>query len=226
MTANKKPRIATIYYGDNENKTPIKIDVDEHWNGVLERPAEDRLGFVSSPFHFLIHLQHMDLPDAIKDRFYLNYSKPSAVKARDVALWGLVGSNYGNELSILHSVDDFNERRMAGWYKGRPALFDMDMLRFAIGFAEIVRKRDVSALRRMVKILENGGLPQGERGGLDSEDGCMLEKFVELHLQSRSLPTKKVLREACKIGGLNPEEVAAARMKKLGLSGLPEKTEI
>ena len=110
--------------------------------------------------------------------------------------------------------------------KDRPGLFDMDMLRFCIGFAEIVRKRDVSALRRMVKIFENGGLPQGERGGLDSEDGCMLEKFVELHMASRSLPTKKALREACKIGGLNPEEVAAARMKKLGLSGLPEKTEI
>lgn len=226
MTMKKGKRIATISYGDGEIQTPIEIDVDEHWDGVLERTPEDRLNFVSSPFHFLIHLQHMDLPAAIKDRFYAHYSKPSAVKVRDVALWGLVASNYGNELSILHSVDDFNERRTAGWYKDRPGLFDMDMLRFAIGFAEIVRKRDVSAFRRMEKILKSGGLPQGERGGLDSEDGFMFKNFVELHLASRSLPTKKALREACRIGGLNPEEVAAARMKKLGLSGLPEKTEI
>ncbi|MFZ9937167.1 MAG: hypothetical protein ACO3JG_08905 [Luteolibacter sp.] len=226
MKMSKEKRIATISYGDGEIQTPIEIDVDEHWNGVLERTPEERLNFVSSPFHFLIHLQHMELPTSIKDRFYAHYCKPSAVKARDVARWGLVASNYNNELSILYAVDDFNQRRIAGCYKDRPGLFDMDMLRFCIGFAEIVRKRDVSALRRMVKILENGGLPQGERGGLDSEDGCMLEKFVELHLQSRSLPTKKALREACKIGGLNPEEVAAARMKKLGLSGLPEKTEI
>jgi hypothetical protein len=226
MTANKKPRIATIYYGDNENKTPIKIDVDEHWNGVLERTAEDRLGFVSSPFHFLIHLQHMDLPDAIKDRFYSNYSKPSAVKARDVALWGLVGSNYSNEMTIIHAAEDFNQRRAEGFYKDHPDLFEMNLLGFAIGFADILRDGNTSALRRMVKILESGGLPQSERGGLDSEDGYMLEKFVELHMASRSLPTKKALREACKIGGLNPEEVAAARMKKLGLSGLPGKTEI
>ncbi len=221
----KEKRIATLGLGEGKDRIPFEIDVDVHWNGVLERTPEERLNFVSSPFHFLICLQHMDLPAALKDRFYAHYSKESAIKARDVALWGLVASNYGNELSILHSVDGFNERRMAGWYKDRPGLFEMDMLRFAIGFAEIVRKRDASAFRRMEKILKTGGLPQGERGGLESEDGFMFKKFVELHIESRSLPTKKTLREACEIGGLNPEEVAAARMKKLGLSGLPEKAE-
>ena len=224
MTTKKEQRIATIYIGDEKAKSPIMIDIDEHWKGLLERPAEARLGMVSSPFHFLIHLQHMGLPDAIKERFYSNYCKPSAVKARDVALWGLVGSNYSNEMRIIQAAEDFNQRRAEGFYKDHPDLFEMNLLGFAIGFADILRDSNTSALRRMVKILESGGLPQSERGGLDSEDGYMLEKFVELHLESRSLPTKKALRDACKIGGLNPEEVAAARMKKLGLSGLPEKT--
>ena len=117
MKMSKEKRIATISYGDGEIQTPIEIDVDEHWNGVMERTPEERLSFVSSPFHFLIHLQHMDLPAAIKERFYAHYSKPSAVKARDVALWGLVAANCNNELRMLYAVDDFNQRRVAGWYE-------------------------------------------------------------------------------------------------------------
>ena len=58
MRMSKEKRIATISYGDGEIQTPIEIDVDEHWNGVLERTPEERLNFVSSPFHFLIHLRN------------------------------------------------------------------------------------------------------------------------------------------------------------------------
>lgn len=203
----------------------VTIDIDENWQGLLARDHDNRLGLVSSPFHFLIHLKHMDLPEEIKNRFWTHYTTAAAVKARDVATYGLTATNSSRERYILDAAVTLHEQLAEGFYANRPESFMYnDMLVFAMAFAEIVHNRDAAALRRMVKILEDGGLASNERGGVGSADGDMFEKFVVLHIETRSLPTKMALRNACGLGDRADYKVASKRMKKLGLWGLPTET--
>ena len=54
----------------------------------------------------------------------------------------------------------------------------------------------------------------------------MLREFVTLYIETRSLPTKKALRQACGLGDLENEKTAAKMMKTLGLWGLPTEREV
>ncbi|MCX6880759.1 MAG: hypothetical protein NTW21_44185 [Verrucomicrobia bacterium] len=214
--------IATVHI---EGMT-LKVDVDEAWKRLLSDAPQKQVASISTGFHFLIHLGCMALPYAIKTRFLSHYSAPKAIKARDIAIDGLVAVNHERELHILEQAGAFHHNLTTGKYRDDDDRMNMDMLLFAVGFAEVVYKRDAAALRRMINIIEAGRMPPGERGGVGSADGYMLEKFCELHLATRSLPTKKRLRNECGLGGLENEKIAAKRMKKLGLWGLPTEPEI
>jgi hypothetical protein len=206
--------------------TKLDIDADKDWKRLLEESPEEQVAAIAWDLHFLIHLGWMDLPHAIKTRFFSEYTKPAAIKTRGVAIDGLIASNYDNEMDLVTSAAQFHRDRHAGRYKDRLEDAHCDAVLIAARMGEIVAGRDVAALRRMIAILESRGLPQGDRGGISSEDGYMFRKFCELHIQTRSLPTKKQLREACGLGDRSWEKLASKRMRKLGLWGLPTEPEI
>jgi len=223
MTTRTKTakRIATVDFCG----IPIDIDIDAHWKEFLADTPQNRVSAISTGYHFVIQLGCMDLPRAIKTRFLAHYTTRAADKARSVAIDGLVSVNHEAELHIIREAAQFQQNRAEGKYLDKPDQAHMDMTLFAIGFAEIVQRRDAAALRRMISIIEAGKMPDGERGGIGSADGDMLEKFCELHLESRSLPTKKQLRQACGFGDESWEKLASKRMRKLGLWGLPTEPE-
>ena len=204
----------------------LDVDVDADWKELLADTPQNQVSAISTSYHFLIQLGCMRLPYAFKTRFLAHYSAPAAVKARDVAIDGLVSVNHEAELHIIREAAEFQHNRTEGKYRDKPEQAHLDMTSFAVGFAEIVQKKDVPALRRMINVIEARGIPDGERGGIGSADGYMLEKFCELHLATRSLPTKIQLRNACGLGSLEDENQATKRMKKLGLWGLPTEPEM
>jgi hypothetical protein len=204
----------------------FKVDANESWNRIQSLSIEEQRGSVLTDLHFLIHLHDIDLPLEIRKRFFKNFTNQAARKARDVAIDGLIYTNYEREFLLLHSARDFFRERAAGKFKGDHMAALGEMTTFAIPFAEIIESRDTGALRRMIAIIESKRIPDGSRGGVGSEEGYMLEKFCELHLATRSLPTKKALREACGLGDLSDEKLASKRIKKLGLWGLPTEPEI
>jgi hypothetical protein len=224
MSTTKKTakRIATVQYLG----ITFDVDVDAHWKRFLGDTPPNQLGSISTDLHFLIQLGCMDLSYPIKTRFLKFYSDPSKIKHRGISINGLVSTNYEAELNILREAALFQHKRTTGKYRDNLDVAHMDMTSFAVEFAEIVQRRDVPALRRMINIIEAGGVPSGERGGVGSADRYMLEMFCKLHLATRSLPTKKQLRNACGLGKLEDEKLAAKRMKKLGLWGLPTEPEI
>lgn len=91
------------------------------------------------------------------------YTAPGKDSARDVAIYGLTAANSASERRILDGAETFKSLLEEGHYANRPEQMNDDMLPFALGFANIVRKRDTAALRRMVKILD--GNEDNQRGG-------------------------------------------------------------
>ncbi len=218
-------RTKTLYCGaPGEDKLAVVVDVEAHWEDLISRPPESRLGVVAGPMHWMIHLDGINLPDAIKDRFWSHYTAPGKDSARDVAIYGLTAANSASERRILDGAETFKSLLEEGHYAKRPEQMNDDMLLFALGFADIVRKRDTAALRRMVKIID--GNEDNQRGGYGSELGEMFREFVNLHVETRSLPTKKALRHACGLGDRESEKIAAKMMKTLGLWGLPTEREV
>jgi hypothetical protein len=204
----------------------FKVDADQNWAELKSLPIHDRREQAISILHFLIQIHEIDLPEKIKNRFLKFYCAPDAIKARDVAFSGLTFANHEKESVMIDCAQDFLARRDHGKFKDdqNEGLFALAPI--ALQFAEIIEKRDVPALRRIIAIIESKGAPDGSRGGIGSEDGYMLEKFADLYLATRSLPTKKALRDACGLGKRADEKMASKRIDKLGLKGLPTEPEI
>ncbi len=218
-----KKNLVTINYAGFDT---FKVDADKNWQELNLLPIHERREQSISILHFLIQIHEIDLPENIKNRFLQFYCAPDAIKARDVAFSGLTHSNHKRESEMIDCAQDFLAQRDHGKFKDdlNEGLFALAPI--ALQFAEIIEKRDVPALRRIIAIIESRGIPEGSRSGAGSEDRYMLEKFCELHLATRSLPTKKALRKACGLSDRVDEKLATKRMKKLGLWGLPTEPEL
>lgn len=204
----------------------IKIDPDKHWQDLKSMPIQDQRESVTTVLHFLFQIHEINLPQKIKERFLQYYCDQSAIMARDVAFKGLTEKNRAEVLLLVSITQSFIDSRNNSEFADNLEDGLHALAPIGFKFAEIIEKRDVAALRRIINIIESKGASEGSRGGIGSEDGCMLEKFCDLHLATRSLPTKKALRDACGLGAREDEKLATKRMKKLGLWGLPTEPEI
>lgn len=204
----------------------IKTNADKEWEKLQSLPIQERREKSISILHFVIQIHVIDLPEKIKARFLKHYCEPKAIHARDVAFSGLKQTNARRSCEMIDCVNDFLRSRDQNDFADDSEDGLYALAPIALQFAEIVEKRDVTALRHIIALIESKGTIEGARGGIGSEDGYMLEKFCDLHLATRSLPTKKALRDACGLGERIDEKTAAKRMKKLGLWGLPTEPEI
>jgi hypothetical protein len=221
-----KPKKKDLVKFDVSGFPTLHIDPDKKWEHLKTLSVENRRESILTDFHFLIQLHAMKISEKIKTRFIKDFTKSAAIKHRSVAMRGLIQANYDRVFDLLINAVDLDKGRECGAFTDDKESGFSAMAVVSIGFSEIIAKRDTASLRRMITIIENKGIPDGTRGGVGSEEGYMLEKFCDLHFATRSLPTKKALREACKIQGNNPDKLAEKMMKKLGLWGLPTEPEI
>jgi hypothetical protein len=209
------------------------VNVDEMWNRLLEQPFDKQLQTIAHIDHFAHHVDHLGLSKEHADRFIEVYRNPIAVRARQVAVHGLVNANYSNAISILQNAADCVER--GAIIRGEmQTSHSMEWIHqsqktalFCLGarLAEIVAMGEYKQLEQMAKILKGDkkDLDHNKRGGEHAERGNMFREFCRLHVASRALPTKKQLRAACGYGEDNQSvKVASDNMKDLGLGALPE----
>jgi hypothetical protein len=206
--------------------------IDRIWTELKKIPNQERLDSMVDPKYWLVALPAMDLPEEIKTRFFESFTKPEAIRNRKVAHLGLTTANHETEAQLVDYVmrnEDIKQEVFSG---RRNALYDPENVLMnyeSIGekFSELIVQGNIPALRRIIAIIENGQVaPNSQRGGLGSVAGQMLLQFSSLHIYSRSLPTKKQLREACGLGDRADEKVATKMMKDLGLFGLPTAREV
>jgi len=203
----------------------IKIDPAAHWQRLIEETPEDQNDSIVSGHHWMIVLFDINLPQDQKNRFWEDYQQPEAEKNRKKALKGLAWVNYEAERDLLnHTLWEHEQREKAIAEKNEEAckLAWDGMALTGIKFADLVHALDYKAFERMAKILKEGKTPVSDapKGGEHSDAGQMLRHFIRLHLETRGLPTKKELREAC--GLTDDPKRASSLMKELGLSGLPQ----
>ena len=203
----------------------MEVDAEKDWDRLTQLDIEERRRSVLGDLHFMIHIFDFNLSHEIKTRFLDCFSAAGKARARDVALEGVVNVNHQGELLLLQEARQYHRERGAGKIKNADDFME-SAAGFAVKFAEIADTKNVPALRRMIAIMESSGIPDGSRGGIGSEERFMLEKFCDLHISTRSLPTKSALRKACRLNGLEDKKLADNRMKKLGLWGLPTEPEI
>lgn len=204
----------------------IDVDPDMAWQDVLDEGSREQVASVADSYHFAIQLQVIELPLAMKKQFWQHYAKPDAEDARTRAYLGLAHRNHLEEFKLVQDAISYQRRTGEGFYREDQKRFLEGGWQIGYKFSELIAVGDAPALRRIANIIEAGGIPEGRRGGIASEDGYMLENFVKLHLASRCLPTKKQLRAACGLNAIEDKKLADKRMRKLGLWGLPTELEI
>ena len=210
----------------------LHVSIDRKWTELKKSPSEERLDCILDPTHWLTALPAIDLPEEIKDRFFANFIDPEAMRNRQIAHRGLTAANYSKEAQLVDAVLSYGDQKKRIFEGKRDAIHDPELLminaRFICeDFCDLIEEGNIPALRRIINIVENGiRVPSSQRGGLGSVAGQMLLQFSSLHIYSRSMPTKKQLREACGLGDRVDEKVAAKMMKELGLSGLPTAREV
>jgi hypothetical protein len=210
----------------------IHASVDRKWAELKKSPSEERLDCILDPTHWLTALPAIDLPEEIKDRFFANFTEPEAIRNRRVAHRGLTAANYSKEAELVDAVLSYGDQKKGIFEGKRDAIHDPELLMINAhsiceDFCELIEEGNIPALRRIINIVENGmRVPISQRGGHSSVAGQMLLQFSSLHIYSRSLPTKKQLREACGLGDRADEKVATKMMKDLGLFGLPTAREV
>lgn len=221
-----KKQITTITKG---SLPALNLDAGESWKEWVSLTPSERCEEMGT-WHFTIHLPHMDLPPRIKKRFWNHFSCAKAEIARAVAAMGTKAANHCSEMSLALDAIGFHQDIKSGRIKNELKNGKNPGLAIAAKFSEmafsVAKSGDAAPLRRLITILESNMLPIGDRGGISSEDGFMLQQFTELHTATRSLPTKAELRKACGLNKLDDKKLADKRMKKLGLAGLPTELEI
>lgn len=228
-----------IKLGFSGNQDVEIPDIDFYWRTLLEEQADDRAEAIClDGVHWFGLLRHIDLPQQTKDSFWSAFRKAEAVENRREALIGLKQARRNAEVSILN---DTKKAISALDASSRMQIYHMmndnkegilreinfsTLIMSNIGhkFAKLVRSGDYKAFDKISEILKNGIEIDSatSKGGEFTTDGIVLRKFVDLHVESRSLPTKKELREKSGLG--RDMKAAGKSMKKLGLSGLPTKS--
>ena len=209
---------------------PWEVDADDHWETFLAKSSRERCVTMANQLHFVIQLPHIDLTEKIKRKFWDHFATEKADRVRNAALYGTKEANHEGEFLSVRLALNFHNTRIEGGYRDRLEDFKNDSVGLALTFSEMIASRNVPALRRIITIIEEKGMPDGKRSGCGSgcgsELGYMLEKFAELHATTRSLPTKAQLRKACGLNRTEDKKPADKMMNKLGLKGLPTEPQI
>ena len=222
MFVRSGERFVELLVGESK----IPVPVDRVWESLKNDNTEEQVGRLSNPVHWITALPTMDISQEIKNQFFANFTKPDAIKNREVAFVGLKTANHRAEAELVERVLSFAESTQEIENGNRNAIRDPELMipeGYSIGrrFAELIAEGNTPALRRIIEILENGSVaPRSQRGGLGSVEGEVLRTWCKLHVESRALPTWGDVRIAC---GFTQDEETIGR-KAFGKFGLAVKT--
>jgi hypothetical protein len=210
-------------YGDGPE---FAVEADQRWQDLLSAAPEEQVQRIAEQRHWVDQLHWSGLSREEQEQFWHPFAAEDACENRLAALMGLAVANNSKALALLNAALEESGRRADAIKEGRFGDDERTMLAvLGLQFAELVDSGDHDTLGKMAAILKAGALviPPKNRGGEHSDPGRMLRAFCKLHLETRSLPTKKQLRTECGIGDSDEELAKAKRLRKhLGLSGLPE----
>lgn len=196
----------------------IDVCYDELLEDMESSSESDIIEDISDCYYWMIALPWINATDAAKTKFFDKFKDANAVTARKVAIWSSAVAKNEKELELINQACRLSERmKKDGSYNMKMASV------LGIQIIELIESRNTKSFTRIAEILKVGGVKEGKQGGLESNQGKLLESFIELHRQDPSkLPTKKDIRE---LAGILPYadlvSDADKDLKKIGLSGLP-----
>ncbi len=152
--------------------------------------------------HWRVILPQLDMPEDAKARFWVEFSKASAVQNRKEALRGLRIARRERALEILesarHAYANFQSLDPSSPKRYLEALGKCGAAFEDIGkwFSERVYYRDHEILVMATQLLIKGddGDPQS-CAEANTNDGVILRIFCHKHIEDRTLPTKKGIFE-------------------------------
>lgn len=205
------------------------VDPEKAWREFIAQPFSEQLETACFPHHWIVQLHRIDLPLEARERFWKSYREPAAEKARNIAINGLCRVNYEKERDLLNAaiwgIEGMEQDRSSEPWASTLGEQVNSFGHIGMQFAELVAAGDHKAIARMAAIVKAGATPATDkpRGGEDGRAGELFREFCQFHRNTRSLPTKKQLRELC---GMS-DEIADVKsfgklLKQLGLDGLPQ----
>ena len=215
-------KFVEFFIGDKKLLAPV----EREWAELNSSTMEEQVETIIDPEHWQLALPAIDLPEEAKDQFFSNFTEPEAIKNRQVAHRGLIANNFNNEAELIRMALFYWEQKQKDYKMNADAMHNPDLLLpigWSIGdaFSKLIVDGNAPALRRIIKIVENGNcVPPSQRGGLGSVEGEVLRNWCKLHVESRALPTWGDVRIAC---GFTQDEETIGR-KAFGKFGLAVKT--
>jgi hypothetical protein len=203
----------------NTSGISYEVDIDQEWKEFKESEFDCQLESASSWNFWMTQLFGVDLPQETKNKFWNEFQKPAAGKARIIAVYGLKWANYADHFSLLKSAIDLIKDRDDGKLADKAEDALLHFASIGMRFAEMTARRDHRDFRRMAELIKDGGIPSGKRCGEDELNAEIMREFTIHFRNTRTLPTKKQLREAV---GENDAERFRKSLFQLGLSGLPQ----
>lgn len=223
MSAKPKKRITTMSYGD---KISVPVDADEQWKGFTGMDFFEQVQSVSECFFWQVQLPWIDLPEETRKQFWNGFQQGDAVKARSVAVHGIPYANKIEALNLLNDAIEFERNLTSGRFKGEKMkdAFQSGAMSIGLRFSKMAEMKDHCLFQQLADLIKAGGIDAGEKpkGGEPSLNGQIIRDFCQLVRTSRTLPTKKQLRDSLDIGaGTSKVEKFRVALIELGLGGLP-----
>lgn len=211
----------------NQAGFQMEIDIDLRFEEFKKMPFDQQLNEVISSDFWMSQIFGTSLDEASMKKFWHEFQKPDAEKARQVAVDGIAKVNHAELLDLLLDALDFEAARLSGDYEKDPMSGKNFAMLLGTRFAKMVTNKDPSAFRRMAQLIENKGEIDGVRGGEDSLQGQVVREFCQFFSNTRTLPTKKQIQENLGIENDDKSKKEKLRgvMIKLGLSGLPQEND-
>ena len=97
-----------------------EVDVEREWQEFKDESFENQLDSVISSYFWMSQIFGVELPQEAKNKFWKDFQRPDAERAREVAAYGLRNVNNWPLFSLLKDAMDFIKARDAGAFVDNP----------------------------------------------------------------------------------------------------------
>lgn len=207
------------------------LTLAKYWKSLKEGDFSVTAEKIADPFHWEQMMPILNLTGNIEITFMGKFTDLPARMNRAKAVGGLLAVRYLREKSVIATA-----KRLSAAFGGVPRLdapYDESPLRAVTEsrlnhgkgalsnyLLECVEDGDWKSLETMAKLLKRRDEPEDARGGELSYEGQTWTAFCLLHLNHRTLPTKRKLREYMALTEDNQGDFSKW-VNRLGLGGLP-----
>lgn len=170
------------------------------------------------------HKEAGGMSDEIFNQFIAKFDTEDALRNRQQAMLGLAAVNIQPELEIRRlSYSYARSRQKKNLSTGEEHLLMKDAIKLADWLAGALagNGKELENLAARNDLARVKGSVEG-RGGKLSPQGQVWAAFCKIYHKSKTLPTKKAIREACNFKLDHDKKHFSEFLVNLGLSGLPK----